>query len=94
MRGELLFELFELGQLAGGDDLDDLFGDPLPDIGKLGEIVSLFDQFGEVVTAGLDGPCGVAVSPDAERVVPLQFQIVGESFEKGGDLTVAHCRSF
>ena len=92
MRGELLFDRFELGQLPGGDDFGDLFGDPLPDIGKLGEVVSLFDQFGEVVAAGLDGPGGVAVSPDAERVVPLQFQIVGKGFEKGSDLTVAHRR--
>ncbi len=89
--GHLGQQFLEHGQRAGRDQRGDFFGqvlaDPLEPIERLlGISHDVGDRLGQVV----DGPGGVAIGADPERVRPLKLQQVGDLFKDGGDFVVGH----
>jgi len=86
---EVLFELFELAESAGADDLLDLGGDVLTDAGAFGQVGSLFHHALEASRQSRDRSGGVAVGADLERIGPFDRQQICQLLEHLCDLCVA-----
>ena len=75
--GEGALQLLVVCEAARGHQFRHLLGDRLPDPLDLTKAL-LLDQRLDRLTQGLQSPGGVGVSTDLERVLPLQFEQLGD----------------
>ena len=85
--GHLGFQLVQELQVAGGEQLVDLFGDGLADAGDLGELAVLPEGAG-VDAEVLEAVGGLAVGEDLVDHLAFDLEQVGDLLEDGGQLVV------
>ena len=92
--GEGFFQLLVQRKGALPNQLGNLLGEGGPDPLDPGQFAA-GDQFGNGPILGLDDPGPLGIGPDFERVLPGQFQQLGDFSQDPGDFLVFHipCRA-
>src|SRR5690606_11348639 len=80
-------------ELAGLDELGDVAGHVLADVGETGEVGVLADEAGEGLRVALDELRGAAVGAHAEGVRALDVEQVGDLVQRACDVDVLHAPS-
>ena len=88
VRRQLLTQVLQRAAGAGLQDFVDLLGQALADAGEFLKVLAGGRQVGQALGHVAHGPRCVTVGADAEGVLALDFQDVGDLVEDGGDLAV------